>query len=348
MSGNWAPLTPDMLGSNNVSNINFDQLNLQCMSCAPGALDDNFNLPLHIGGIFIIFTISCIGLYSTTFLGFRTVSPARDDETSSSTLKETSGSVGFLLHYIKLFGIGVIASTAWLHVLTSAFGNFTSPCLVGFWNLYGGSNWVGLFGLVATLLVNALEYILTQKATRQSLEKSKSLDSHVELAGHFHGFPGNKSITTLLIEASISFHSIIIGLALGVATDEFNSLLVAICFHQFFEGMALGSLIRDLPYTPLKKFVIGLVYPVTTPIGMAIGIGLRSALQNNSQVSIVVQGIFDSLASGVLIYNVYAELFSNEINHNHNFRGLSRAQQVISFCVLYIGAAAMAIVAVWA
>jgi len=33
----------------------------------------------------------------------------------------------------------------------------------------------------------------------------------------------------------IVFHSVIIGLALGVATGEWNTLIIALSFHQLFE-----------------------------------------------------------------------------------------------------------------
>ena len=46
----------------------------------------------------------------------------------------------------------------------------------------------------------------------------------------------------VLLEAGILFHSVFIGMALSVATGPtFAVFLVAIAFHQSFEGLALGS-----------------------------------------------------------------------------------------------------------
>ena len=46
----------------------------------------------------------------------------------------------------------------------------------------------------------------------------------------------------LLLEAGILFHSVFIGMAVSVATGPpFVVFLVAIAFHQTFEGLALGS-----------------------------------------------------------------------------------------------------------
>jgi zinc transporter 1/2/3 len=48
-------------------------------------------------------------------------------------------------------------------------------------------------------------------------------------------------ITAVILEAGIALHSLIIGITLGVTSGhEFVSLLIAVAFHQFFEGFALS------------------------------------------------------------------------------------------------------------
>lgn len=57
------------------------------------------------------------------------------------------------------------------------------------------------------------------------------------------------TIATVIFEAGVIFHSVIVGLDLGVTTGtEFKTLLTALCFHQFFEG----SLSVALPSAPLQ------------------------------------------------------------------------------------------------
>lgn len=49
-------------------------------------------------------------------------------------------------------------------------------------------------------------------------------------------------ITTYILEFGIALHSLIIGITLGVTPGtEFITLLIAISFHQFFEGFALSA-----------------------------------------------------------------------------------------------------------
>ena len=46
-----------------------------------------------------------------------------------------------------------------------------------------------------------------------------------------------------VLESGIAFHSVLIGIALGVSDSPctIRPLLAALTFHQFFEGVALGS-----------------------------------------------------------------------------------------------------------
>ncbi|KAJ3005672.1 high-affinity Zn(2+) transporter zrt1, partial [Thoreauomyces humboldtii] len=85
-----------------------------------------------------------------------------------------------------------------------------------------------------------------------------------------------KTMTTYVLELGIASHSIIIGLTLGAARDEFRTLFIALCFHQFFEGLALSTVVMDAELSK-RAVAIGMVifYSFTTPIGIALGIGIN-------------------------------------------------------------------------
>ena len=75
--------------------------------------------------------------------------------------------------------------------------------------------------------------------------------------------------------------NIFVGLDLGIGDNDY-SLFIAIVFHQFFEGLGLGSRIA---YASLKHFisiiVIDLMFALACPVGIAIGLGVKSAVQDN-------------------------------------------------------------------
>jgi len=110
-----------------------------------------------------------------------------------------------------------------------------------------------------------------------------------------------RRLTTYLLELGIAMHSVVIGVSLGVTSGpEFIPLLIAICFHQLCEGLALGSTVAQSVFqNKFLIFLLSAVYGVTTPLGVAIGMGIRNSYNANSASSLLVEGIFDSVSAGV-------------------------------------------------
>lgn len=173
-------------------------------------------------------------------------------------------------------------------------------------------------------------------------------DGHVHSAGFLEHEQSIRNIGTFILEIGIVTHSIIIGITLGVTeSTAFQTLLIALVFHQFFEGIALGTRINDLQCkTWTKPILMGLLFICMTPIGVGIGIGIRSSI--NPPAVILAQAILDSLSAGILLYNAYVSLMSIEINHNVGFRKSSLGRKVFCFLCMYVGAALMSVLGAWA
>ncbi|KAF7731467.1 hypothetical protein EC973_000275 [Apophysomyces ossiformis] len=268
----------------------------------------------------------------------------------------------------KFFGTGVILATAFVHMLPDAMENFSSPCLTAGWLSYGA--FAGVFCMIASFALQLLE--LAAFSRMQAMQKSKqkqstgdepakaSLDSRTNTptyAGHIHsaGFLESddetfRHIGTFILELGIMMHSVIIGITLSVtANDEFKTLLIALVFHQFFEGIALGTRINELKFKSWgKPLVMGLVYIVTTPVGVAIGIGIHSTFNPNSYSSVLSQAILDSLSAGILLYNAYVSLMSMEISHSAQFHESSAKRKIVCFLSMYVGAGLMSLIGEWA
>jgi zinc transporter 1/2/3 len=86
-------------------------------------------------------------------------------------------------------------------------------------------------------------------------------NTHQSSCDHTHAInmiAGSDSIGIIIkaymMEISVAIHSVIIGIALGSLAGPDNlaplsALLIAICFHQFFEGLGLGEEINVLMYS---------------------------------------------------------------------------------------------------
>ncbi|KAL4450157.1 hypothetical protein ABPG77_010826 [Micractinium sp. CCAP 211/92] len=152
-----------------------------------------------------------------------------------------------------------------------------------------------------------------------------------------------------MMEAGIIFHSVLIGISLGVTSgSSFNTLLAALSFHQFFEGFAIGSAVVDSGLGVVKSLIMGLAYAITTPVGIAIGIGMRESFNENSETTLFVEGIFDSISTGILIYVVLVELINPLMTQSAWLRSRRWWVQALSFASFYAGVTVMAIIGKYA
>lgn len=131
--------------------------------------------------------------------------------------------------------------------------------------------------------------------------------------------PGNEKLDARLVgffilEFGVIFHSVIIGLTLSTTGSDFNTLFVVIIFHQMFEGLGLGSRLAILPFKKGSKlpWLLALAYAVVTPLGMAIGLGVRTTYDSASQTALLVSGTLDAISSGILLYTGLVELLAHE------------------------------------
>jgi len=118
-----------------------------------------------------------------------------------------------------------------------------------------------------------------------------------------------------ILEFGVIFHSIFIGLTLAVSGAEFKTLYVVLVFHQTFEGLGLGSRLSSVPWPKSKRwtpYLLAIGYGISTPIAIAIGLGVRDSYPPGSQTTLIVNGIFDSISAGILIYTGLVELMAHE------------------------------------
>lgn len=159
-----------------------------------------------------------------------------------------------------------------------------------------------------------------------------------------------KRSAVFFLEFGVAIHSIIIGLTVGVADDEsLPALLIAIAFHQLFEGFALGATIVEARFKKsIVSWLLVLLYGFTTPIGVAIGIGLHQSYNENATAALLSQGILDSLAAGILLYMALVEIITPELTDNAQFRKLSSGRKAMLYGAFYLGVGVMCVLGIWA
>lgn len=154
-----------------------------------------------------------------------------------------------------------------------------------------------------------------------------------------------------ILEFGVIFHSIFIGLTLAVAGDEFNVLYIVLVFHQTFEGLGLGSRLAQAAWPKSKgwlPWVLGTAYGFTTPIAIAAGLGFRETFEPGSPTTLIVNGVFDSISAGILIYTGLVELMAHEFMFNQEMRRSSIKMVLFAFGCMCVGAGLMALLGKWA
>ncbi|XP_043717939.1 zinc transporter 5-like [Telopea speciosissima] len=268
---------------------------------------------------------------------------------------------------IKAFAAGVILATGFIHILPDAFNQLTSPCLNQ--NPWGNFPFTGFIAMVATILTLMVDSFATSYYTKvhSNMEAAKPENSDEEKtgaagahAGHSHGLGALVSedsgssplirhrIIAQVLELGILVHSVIIGITVGVSSSPsvVKPLFAALTFHQFFEGTGLGGAIAQARLKTRSIALMGLFFSLTTPIGIIIGIGIANIYNESSPTALIVEGILDSAAAGILIYMSLVDLLAVDFM---NTKMLTNVKLQIGASIsLLVGAGCMSVLAIWA
>ncbi|KAE8680330.1 Zinc transporter 3 [Hibiscus syriacus] len=271
---------------------------------------------------------------------------------------------------IKAFAAGVILATGFVHILPDAFESLTSPCIKV---VLGEIPFLGFHHDDVGYRDVMIDAFATGYYKRQHLSNNKQVDAsdeehagHVHVHthathGHAHGAADSPSDQELLfsqlirqriisqvLEVGIVVHSVVIGISLGASQspDTIRPLVAALSFHQFFEGMGLGGCISQAQFESMSVAIMGTFFSLTTPMGIAIGIGISSFYKDNGETALIVEGVFNSSSAGILVYMALVDLLAADFM---NPRLQSNAGlQLGVYVSLLLGTASMSVLAKWA
>jgi len=155
-------------------------------------------------------------------------------------------------------------------------------------------------------------------------------------------------VISQVLELGIVVHSVIIGISLGASQDPdtIKPLVVALSFHQMFEGMGLGGCIVQAKFKAKSIVTMILFFCLTTPVGILIGFGISRVYNENSPTALVVEGSLNSVAAGILIYMALVDLLAEDFM-NPKVQSRGKLQLGINVSML-VGAGLMSMLAKWA
>ncbi|PVG03834.1 ZIP-like iron-zinc transporter [Serendipita vermifera] len=214
----------------------------------------------------------------------------------------------------------------------------------------------------------------TVSASTGDLEANQHHHHHSHTGNILDDHPLAQILSVLILEFGIIFHSFITGITLAVSADVI-ALLIVLTFHQLFEGLGLGTRLAHLtlftsqltpdhdhdhdgePKEPTDKkrslysyfpWFGALAFALTTPLGIAVGLGLRNAYDPESTTESIVSGIFDSFSSGILLYAGLVELLAHEFLFSKTMRERPAGEVAYAGACVLLGAGLMALLGRWA
>ena len=161
-------------------------------------------------------------------------------------------------------------------------------------------------------------------------------------------------LSAVFAELGFTIHSVLIGLVVGVTGDsELRSLLIALCFHQFFEGVTLGARLAEAPMSAVADVAFAVVFALSAPVGIATGVGFmaRASFSTTTAEFLLVQGIFDAICAGMLLFIGFQMLIIElpkdlKLHAAPREKGATRRRLAV-FAALWSGAGVMSLLGRW-
>ncbi|KAJ5218130.1 uncharacterized protein N7498_000229 [Penicillium cinerascens] len=285
--------------------------------------------------------------------------------------------------FAKYFGAGVIIATAFIHLLDPAYSEIGGDSCVGRTGHWADYSWCPAIVLTSLMIIFLMDFgaeryvekkygicrddpeaIMASGVEVQRLNSAQSSHTHHSTNKQAKDIESQSQTSDdlmiersfrqqiaafLILEFGVIFHSVIIGLNLGVAGEEFATLYPVLVFHQSFEGLGIGARMSSIPFKKgswLPWFLCS-AYGLTTPIAIAIGLGVRTTYNPASFTANVVSGVLDSISAGILIYTGLVELLARDFLFDPH---RTRDDKRLTFMVvsLLLGTGIMALLGKWA
>lgn len=280
-----------------------------------------YNIPLRIGLIFVIMVTSFIGISGPIFL-----KPILSDKFQA------------IFIVLKQFGTGVIIATAFVHLLTHAQLTFTNEC-VGELSYEATTSAVVMAGLFLAFTIETISHRVAKKFSTRSHYNDEIVSIVVLEAGIlFHSVL--VGITLVVAEDSffitlfvvIVFHQMFEGVALGtrIASIGHHTNTDRADAGNGPEGQdkASSSSARDTAaaenggdtdgserrqsLSMLNKLLMATAFALTTPIGMAIGVGVLHNFNSNNPKTLITIGTLNALSAGILVWVGVVEMWAGD------------------------------------
>ena len=332
----------------------------------------DYSLQLRIASVFILFAASLLGVVAPLYYSSR----PKNEQTPENLVLLTESPT---FRILRSFAAGIMLGVGFIHLLADGVDKLLAVSLdyppLGYTLATVGAIVVLGFEQIAVTMISrigtgsetdgdsALKNMTDIESNSSEIPQMLESHSSSKPCDHSHAFnmiTGTSSLSVIvkayMMEISVAIHSVIIGVALGSMAGEENlqslqALLIAICFHQFFEGLGLGTVIAAarFHFGTAKIAVFALVFALTVPVGVIIGIFIINdqTLEEGPTVSQqYTEGCLNSLAAGIMIYVALVEMIAEDFQSSAIQNNITL--KIKMYCALVVGNLFLAVLAIWA
>nr|GMD64423.1 zinc transporter 2 [Ipomoea batatas] len=296
--------------------------------------DDGAAVDLHRRGLILVKIYCLIILFASTFAGG--VSPYFYRWNESFLVLGTQ------------FAGGVFLGTSLMHFLSDAnstFGDLTEKT-------YPFAFMLASAGYLLTMAADCVILMVTSGGggeAKVEVEHGGRViagdDDHEQQM--MNPFAKTTSLgDTVLLILALCFHSIFEGIAVGVSGTKGEAWrnLWTISLHKIFAAMAMGiALLRMIPKRPfLLTCVYSFAFAISSPIGVGIGIAIDATTEGKA--ADWVYAISMGFACGVFIYVAINHLIAKGFKpHNKSYFDTP----LFKFLAVLLGVGVIAVVMIW-
>ncbi|XP_068338538.1 zinc transporter 11-like [Pyrus communis] len=248
---------------------------------------------------------------------------------------------GFLVLGTQFAG-GIFLGTALMHFLSDSNKTFESLTE----KEYPFAYMMASLGFLITMLADSVvSYVYAKQKDSDPEVQRKAVQKGHDVHGDHPATVGSVGDSILLIVA-LCFHSFFEGIAIGVASTKAEAwkALWTVSLHKIFAAIAMAiALLRMIPDRPfLSCAVYAFLFAISSPIGIGVGIMIDAATQGRT--ADWISAISIGLACGVFIYVSINHLLSKGYTAH---KSVSVDTPHYKFLAVLFGIGVVSVVMIW-
>ena len=124
---------------------------------------------------------------------------------------------------------------------------------------------------------------------------------------------------TVFLLLALCLHTVFEGLAFGLLTNQTDvwSLFIAVAIHKVIIAFSLGLRVTENVRPTTKAVMFILVFAVSCVIGGVLGITITEA-KTDALTSLVMSSVLQGIATGTFVHVVFFEILYTEIAHTRS------------------------------